>query len=94
MRYERLEIPPSEEAGFLEIVGVSAPSEATEGDAVQIIIHTKNTGVLDNFKVELSGDLTGSQEFSLDVGLTKDIPFSFTMPNHDATITAKTFHLE
>ncbi len=80
--------------GFLDITGVTAPSEASEGDAVQIIIHTKNTGVSDNFKVELSGDLTASQEVSLRVGSKKDFLFPFTMPNHDATITAKTFHLE
>jgi len=80
--------------GFLKITGVTAPSEANEGDAVQIIIHTKNTGASDNFKIGLSGDLTASQEFSLKVGLKKDFPFPFTMPNHDASITAKTFHLE
>jgi len=32
------------------------------------------------------------QEFRIDAGLTKDVIFSFTMPNYDISITTKTYH--
>ena len=83
--------PPSPE-GFLEITGITAPTSAHEGDTINFTVHTKNTGGSDYFKIELSGYLTGSQEFSLGAGLTKNVPFSFTMPNHDITSTVTTYH--
>ncbi|GAH17961.1 unnamed protein product, partial [marine sediment metagenome] len=83
--------PPTE--GFLEILGITAPTEAHNGDIINFTIHTQNTGTTDNFKVELSGDLTGSQEFSLGTGLTRNVPFSFTMPLNDISITINTYHL-
>ena len=144
--------------GFLIITGVTAPASAHVGDLVNFTIHTKNTGASDNFKIELSGSLTGSQEFSLEgggkcvgtaiscsslpreefclaqcgcswggmIGIvtegcsgtacpcssfntkeacesqggcswqypTKDVNFSFTMPNYNISITIKTYHYE
>ncbi len=79
--------------GFLEVMGITAPTSAHEGDLINFTVHTKNTGATDNFKVELSVDLTGSQEFSLGAGLTKDVPFSFIMPYADVSITINTYHL-
>lgn len=78
--------------GFLEITGVTTPTESHVGDLINFTIHTKNTGATDNFRVELSGDLTDSQEFSLGAGLTKNIPFSFIMPNYDISVTINTYH--
>ncbi len=85
------EVVPQE--GFLEITGITAPTKAHQGDLINFTIHTKNTGATDNFRVELSGDLTGSQEFSLGEGLTKDAPFSFIMPLNDISIIINTYHL-
>ena len=79
--------------GFLEVMGITTPTSAHVGDTINFTIHTQNTGSVDNFKVELSGDLTGSQEFSLGAGLTKDVPFSFIMPYTDVSITINTYHL-
>lgn len=79
--------------GYLEITGVTAPTAAHVGNLVNFTVHTKNTGVADNFRVELSGGLIGYQEFSLGAGLTKDVTFSFTMPSAQISITIKTFHL-
>ncbi len=86
-------LPPPITEGFLEVMGITAPTEAHEGDLINFTFNTKNTGATDNFRVELSGDLTDSQEFSLGVGLTKEVPFSFTMPNYDPSITINTYHL-
>lgn len=80
--------------GFLNIIGITAPETATLGEIVNFTVHTQNIGIEDNFKVELSGDLTGSQEFSLGTGLTNDIPFSFIMPNHNSNIIVSTYHFE
>ena len=41
----------------------------------------------------MSGNLTGSQEFSLGAGLTKNVNFAFTMLGADVSITIKTYHL-
>lgn len=79
--------------GFLTITGITAPASAHVGSLINFTGHTKNTGAADTFKVELSGSLTGSTEFSLGAGLTKDIPFSFTMPDANVSITIKTYHL-
>lgn len=84
---------PIIEEGFLDITGVTAPGAAHTGDLINFVVHTKNTDATDDFKVELSGDLTDSQEFSLGAGLTKDVPFSFTMPDADVSITINTYHL-
>jgi len=85
---------PTITEGFLDITGVTAPSEASEGDSVPIIIHTKNTGATDDFKIEFTGDLSGWTSGPIGAGEIFDSEASFTMPNHDATITVKTFHLE
>ena len=78
--------------GLLEITGVDGPESAHVGDSINFIIHTKNTEASDNFKVELTGNITGSIEFFLNAGLTKDVPFSFIMPDKDASITINTYH--
>lgn len=80
--------------GFLDITGVTSPSTAHIGDIINSEIHTKNLGGDDNFKVELTGDATGSSEFSLAAGLTKDMDFSFIMPDKNVSITINTYHLE
>jgi len=80
--------------GFLDITGIDYPETAQKDQGVDIIVHTQNIGDDDDFKVELTGDITASAEFSLGAGLTQDIPFSFTMPDQSITITANTSHLE
>jgi len=80
--------------GFLEIIGITAPSSAHVGDTINFIVHTKNTGGADDFKVELTGDITGSSEFYLGAGLTKDITFSFIMPDKNISIQINTYHWE
>ena len=81
----------------LDIIGVTAPASAHIGETVNFIVHTQNTGYLgapDTFRVELSGDLIDAVEFSLAYGLTKDLPFSFVMPNKNASITINAYHWE
>jgi len=80
--------------GFLEILDVTAPEFAHIGDTVDFIVHTQNTGVADDFRVELIDDIIDSAEFYLGAGLTRDIPFSFTMPDNDISITINTYHYE
>ena len=78
--------------GFLEITGVTAPSGAHVGETVNFIVHVKNIGVRDEFKVEISGGLTSLQEFRLDADLAKDVEFIFTMPDYDISIIINTYH--
>ena len=93
--------------GFLDITGTEVSvycphigavlgtlPKAHAGDTINLTVHTKNTGADDNFKVELTGDITGLSEFSLGAGLTKDVPFSFTMLNKNVSITINTYHWE
>ena len=78
--------------GNLDITGITAPESALKDELVNFIIHTQNIGARDDFKVEMSGDFIGLQEFRLDAGLTKDVNFYFTMPNHGISITINTYH--
>jgi len=78
--------------GFLNVTGVTAPTEAHNGDLINFTVHTQNTGSSDDFILELSGYLTDYSEFSLGAGLTKNVPFYFTMPDNNVSITIKTFH--
>ena len=82
--------------GFLTITGITQTSQAGAGahvgETVNFVVHTQNTEGTDNFRVELSGDLIDAVEFSLAAGLTKDLPFSFVMPDKDASITINTYH--
>ena len=80
--------------GLLEILGVTAPEGAHEGDEVNFTVHTQNISSVDNFKVELTGGIIDSAEFSLGAGLTKDIPFLFIMPDYNVSITINTYHYE
>ncbi len=80
--------------GYLEILGATAPESAHVGDPGVLTVHTQNTESADDFKVELLGGLIGSSEFYLGAGLIKDIPFSFTMPDQDVSITINTYHYE
>ena len=80
--------------GFLDIINVNTPSSAHYGELVNFNINTQNNGGEDNFKIELTGDLVGSQEFSLGEGLTNNFPFSFTMPSQDVIFEINTYHLE
>ncbi len=80
--------------GFLELTGVTAPTSAHEGDPINLMVHTKNTGAADDFRVELLalGETTAG-EFYLDAAEPKDVLFFFTMPNYDVSITINTYHL-
>ena len=78
--------------GFLDITGVTTPTEAHTGDLINFTVHTQNTGIDDDFRVEIIGGLTDSQEFPLGDELTKDISNSFIMPNTDITTTINTYH--
>lgn len=80
--------------GFLDIVGITYPTSASERESVDIIIHTQNIGADDNLKVELTGDIIDSAEFYLGSGLTQEVPFSFTMPDNNVNITVSTYHWE
>ncbi len=77
----------------LHIMGITASESATAGTEVEFIIHTENDSIPENFKVELSGDLTGSQEFYLVANSTKDVIFYFIMPTNNVNIIIKTYHL-
>ncbi len=79
--------------GFLEITGITAPSSASEGNEVNFTIHTKNTGGADDFKVELSGNLTHLVEFYLEGNQELDIDSSFIMPNYNIIVNVTTYHL-
>lgn len=76
----------------LEILGITAPESAVLNEEVNFTVHTKNTGGGNNFKVELTGYLTDSIEFSLSTLQERDMAFSFTMPNNDVSITVNTYH--
>ena len=56
--------------GYLNINNITTPESASAGEEVEIIVHTENigSGCLKYFKVELSGDLIGLQEFKLEPG--------------------------
>ena len=66
--------------------------EAIKWDSMRIVVETTNIGARDDFKVEMSGDFIGLQEFRLSEGLTKDVSFSFTMPNQGISIIISTYH--
>jgi len=66
--------------------------EAAEGNSMRVLVEVTNIGERDDFKVEMSGDFIGLQEFRLDVGLTKNVSFSFKMPSHGISIAINTYH--
>lgn len=73
------------------------PSEpkASQGDLMSVYLEVCNDGEVDDyFKIELTGDVSGSDEFFLAAWDTHPSNFSFTMPNKNTSITINTYHLE
>ncbi len=89
---EILPVTPLE--GVLNITGITTSIQSSQGEEITFIVHTKNNGIADNFRVELIGDIINSSEFSLGAGLTKDVTFLFTMPTQNVSITTNTYHME
>ena len=54
--------------GFLEIIGIDYPEMAQEGQEVNFIVHTQNTGVDDNFRVEAEGLARGLPTGTIESG--------------------------
>lgn len=85
--------------GFAEITNINAPSNAYEGDTVNMEITIANAGGSDTMFVSLeSPGVTFSpssrQEAYIESGVTSSFSFSFVMPASSVNIDVSAGHVE